>query len=31
MPIQRPWLAKKISNEVGEALRWESLPPVNDK
>jgi TolB protein len=28
MPIQRPWLAKKISNEVGEALRWEPLPPV---
>ena len=28
MPIQRPWLAKKISNEVGEALRWEALPPV---
>ncbi len=23
MPIQRPWLAKKISGEVGEALRWE--------
>jgi TolB protein len=31
MPIQRPWLAKKISSEVGESLRWESLPPVNDK
>jgi hypothetical protein len=28
MPIQRPWLAKKISSEVGEALRWEPLPPV---
>ncbi len=26
MPIQRPWLAKKISSEVGEALRWEPLP-----
>jgi len=26
MPIQRPWLAKKVSSEVGEALRWESLP-----
>jgi TolB protein len=26
MPIQRPWLAKKISNEVGESLRWEPLP-----
>ena len=25
MPIQRPWLAKKISSEVGEALRWEAL------
>ncbi len=24
MPIQRPWLAKKISNEVGESLRWGS-------
>jgi TolB protein len=31
MPIQRPWLAKKISSEVGESLRWEALPPVNDK
>ena len=28
MPIQRPWLAKKISSEVGESLRWEPLPPV---
>jgi hypothetical protein len=28
MPIQRPWLAKKISGEVGESLRWEALPPV---
>jgi TolB protein len=28
MPIQRPWLAKKISNEVGESLRWEALPRV---
>jgi TolB protein len=27
MPIQRPWLAKKVSGEVGEALRWEPLPP----
>ncbi|HXX69979.1 MAG TPA: tolB protein [Polyangiaceae bacterium] len=26
MPIARPWLAKKISSEVGEALRWEALP-----
>jgi TolB protein len=25
MPIQRPWLAKKISSEVGESLRWEAL------
>jgi TolB protein len=25
MPIQRPWLAKKISGEVGESLRWEPL------
>ncbi len=25
MPIQRPWLAKKISDEVGESLRWEPL------
>jgi TolB protein len=25
MPIARPWLAKKISGEVGEALRWERL------
>jgi TolB protein len=28
MPIQRPWLAKKISSEVGDSLRWEPLPPV---
>jgi TolB protein len=26
MPILRPWLAKKISSEVGESLRWEPLP-----
>jgi TolB protein len=26
MPIQRPWLAKKISSEVGDSLRWEALP-----
>ena len=25
MPIQRPWLAKKISSEVGDSLRWEPL------
>jgi TolB protein len=25
MPIQRPWLAKKISSEVGESLRWEAI------
>ena len=25
MPIQRPWLAKRISSEVGESLRWEPL------
>jgi TolB protein len=25
MPIARPWLAKKISGEVGESLRWEKL------
>jgi TolB protein len=31
MPIQRPWLAKKISSEVGESLRWEPLPPVATK
>jgi TolB protein len=28
MPIQRPWLAKKISSEVGDSLRWEPLAPV---
>jgi TolB protein len=28
MPIQRPWLAKKISNEVGESLRWEPILPA---
>ena len=22
MPVARPWLAKKISNEVGESLQW---------
>jgi TolB protein len=27
MPIQRPWLAKKISSEVGESLRWEPIAP----
>jgi TolB protein len=31
MPIQRPWLAKKISSEVGESLRWEPLPPVGTR
>jgi TolB protein len=25
MPIQRPWLAKKISSEVGDSLRWEPI------
>jgi TolB protein len=25
MPILRPWLAKKISSEIGESLRWEPL------
>jgi TolB protein len=25
MPIARPWLAKRISTEVGESLRWEIL------
>ncbi|HEY4013718.1 MAG TPA: tolB protein [Polyangiaceae bacterium] len=28
MPIQRPWLAKKISGDVGESLRWEPLERV---
>jgi TolB protein len=27
MPIARPWLAKKISTEVGESLRWEPIAP----
>jgi TolB protein len=31
MPIQRPWLAKKISGETGESLRWERLPAATDK
>jgi TolB protein len=31
MPIQRPWLAKKVSSEVGESLRWEALPPVGTR
>jgi TolB protein len=26
MPILRPWLAKRISSEVGDSLRWEALP-----
>jgi TolB protein len=26
MPILRPWLAKKISSEVGDSLRWEARP-----
>lgn len=26
MPIGRPWLAKKVSSEVGQGLRWERLP-----
>ena len=26
MPIGRPWLAKKVSSEVGLGLRWERLP-----
>ena len=25
MPIARPWLAKKISSEVGDSLHWERL------
>jgi TolB protein len=25
MPILRPWLAKKISGDAGESLRWEPL------
>jgi len=28
MPIQRPWLAKKISSEIGESLRWEPVAPA---
>jgi TolB protein len=31
MPIARPWLARKISSEVGESLRWEPLPPVGPR
>ncbi len=31
MPILRPWLAKKISSEVGESLRWEPLPAAAAK
>jgi len=26
MPVLRPWLAKKVSSEVGQGLRWERLP-----
>ena len=29
MPIARPWLAKRISTEVGESLRWETLASAN--
>jgi TolB protein len=29
MPIARPWLAKRISTEVGESLRWETLVGAN--
>jgi TolB protein len=25
LPIARPWLAKKISGEVGEGLRWDAI------
>jgi TolB protein len=31
MPIARPWMQKKISNDVGEYLRWEptgTWPPT---
>jgi TolB protein len=28
MPIARPWLAKKISNEPGEALEWAMITPT---
>jgi TolB protein len=31
MPILRPWLAKKISSEVGESLRWEPLAATATK
>lgn len=27
MPIARPWLAKKISSETGESLRWAPIAP----
>jgi TolB protein len=26
MPVGRPWLAKKVSSELGQGLRWERLP-----
>ncbi len=26
MPTGRPWLAKKITSELGQSLRWERLP-----
>jgi TolB protein len=26
MPTGRPWLAKRISSELGQSLRWERLP-----
>jgi TolB protein len=31
MPIARPWLAKKISTEVGESLHWEPIAPSAGK
>jgi TolB protein len=30
MPTGRPWLAKRISAELGQSLRWERLPPKAD-
>jgi TolB protein len=30
MPIARPWLAKRISKEVGESLRWERVTQGSD-
>lgn len=31
MPIQRPWLAKKVSGEVGESTQWAMITPTGPR